>query len=90
MAEVDLSVINHDELNCPACFDQAMMEVKEFCGDALPSAACIQCPECGFQVVSRHPLQAEAAIRTLWAYMPSLDDVMSPEECAVLLEEHRS
>lgn len=68
MGEVDLSVINHDELNCPACPAEPLMEVAGFCSDELADGVCICCPACGFQVVSASPTQAEAAIRLLWDY----------------------
>ena len=66
--------INRDELNCPACPDQPLMDVQQCCTDELDRGVQITCPACGFFVGGRDGAQVEAAVRTLWDYLPEEAD----------------
>ena len=69
----DLSTINTDELNCPACEAQPTMLMQECSTDEIDSGAQITCPACGFFVGGANPRQVEAAVRCLWDRLPELE-----------------
>ena len=70
----DLSIINTDELNCPACEAQPLMGVHEWEGPELPNGgAGLVCPSCGFTVAAANPRLVEAAVRSLWDRLPELE-----------------
>lgn len=60
--------VDQDELNCPACEEQALMDVFAFSSDEVDEGVNIVCPSCGFQVAGRNAAQVEAAVRMLWDY----------------------
>lgn len=66
----DLTQINFDELNCPACDNQALLEPYAMCSDIVADGVTLECPDCGFTVSGAIPAQVEAAVRVLWDYMP--------------------
>lgn len=72
-AESLLDQVNKDELNCPACADQTMLLVQGCSTDEVPRGVQVTCPTCGFFLGGADPVQVEAAIRTLWDYLPAKD-----------------
>lgn len=62
--------INQDELNCPACDDEPLMQVGGFTSDDLADGVIIRCPACGFQVAGPEPKYLEALLRLAWDWHP--------------------
>lgn len=57
-----------DELNCPACDEEPLMEVSEGSLEVDMTdvdATFITCPNCGFQITAQSAQTAELAVRAL-------------------------
>jgi len=65
----DQHCVNFDELNCPACDDQPMMDVVRTDTEEFTDGIVIVCPHCGFHVGASTGREAEAAVRCLWDYL---------------------